>query len=158
VQQPNPENDSGLFYTLEEMTRDYFACPVTSSDAPPITSINLSSNVSTDSSSTSSTSSTTSTTSTTSLNPLVPNVSRAKEAAKNKRRRKFFVCEPDHVVTDAEWNQMQYHLDRCFCAWVIRHGPTAVYNYMHFFGADHILYYGKRWKNLAILNQQVSYR
>jgi len=81
-------------------------------------------------------------------------VSRAKEAAKNKRRRKFFVCEPDHVVTDAEWNQMQYHLDRCFCAWVIRHGPTAVYNYMHFFGADHILYYGKRWKNLAILNQQ----
>ena len=69
--------------------------------------------------------------------------------------KKFFVCQIDLLVQNFEWDRCQGHIRTLMCAWVLRYGPEAVYNYMHFFSSGHLVHYGKKWGNLAILSQFV---
>jgi len=124
VKAPTNTEEDGIFWTLQDL-RDNYENPPSASTTPASTTT-----------------------------PASKMISTTNESIERKRQRKWKVCEPDYVVKEDEWLQMQMHLDRAFCAWVIRFGPNAVFNYMHWFGSKHFLYYGRKLKNLALYNQQ----
>jgi len=64
-------------------------------------------------------------------------------------------CEFSWVVQDSEWDEMQRHGDLMFLCWTLVHGESSIYNYMHSLGAGHIHFYGKAFRNLAIMAQEV---
>jgi len=78
------------------------------------------------------------------------------ELNQKQKHKKFHVCSPDLLVTDEEWDKCQIHLDRFFVAHVLLYKPSSVYNYLHWFGSGHLVFYGKKYPNLAVMAQQVS--
>jgi len=65
-------------------------------------------------------------------------------------------CTFIYTLDAAVWDQIQISGDLVFICSILLWGQKGVYNYMHWLGAGHITFYGKKYGNLEILKQQVQ--
>jgi len=63
-------------------------------------------------------------------------------------------CTFSWILPHSHWDTFQLHADRFFMLFVMRHGETSVFKYLHSLGAGHFSEQGKIFGNLAIFSQQ----